>query len=338
MKYITPVPPGAAHGLVGDVYLQIKGDFGAVVDPFAVHSISPRLLAAVWAAFRESHLVGMVPREIKETIAVSVSKSNQCPFCVDAHVIMLHAVKAHTAARALNNDRPEQLSERIRTVSAWARATGRAESNNRPLPFAEKDAPEMIGTAVFFHYINRICPLLLDDSPLPSSRPWLKPFLSRSAGWYFSFAARRPKSPGASLAFLPDAELPEDMAWASASETLAGAWARFAHEIERQGQTALPAETRSFASEFVQAWQGEAVEISRDSVEDAIQRLSPEQRSSARLVLLTAIAPHQVDDGMIREFADPGQDQEKILGAISWASFTAAWRIGSWLAPRCVLA
>jgi hypothetical protein len=51
------------------------------------------------------------------------------------------------------------------------------------------------------------------------------------------------------------------------------------------------------------------------------------------LVLLTALAPHQVDETVIRSFADPKNEQEKILGAISWASFAAARRIGSWLAP-----
>src|SRR3972149_4506257 len=122
IKYITPVRPGAAHGLVDDVYKQIKGDFGAVVDPFAVHSISPRLLAAVWAACRESQLVGIVPREIKEAVAVTVSKINHCPFCVDAHVVMLHALKAHGVAQALTHDRPDRLSERNRPVFAWAEA------------------------------------------------------------------------------------------------------------------------------------------------------------------------------------------------------------------------
>ena len=314
MKYITPVRPSAAHGLVAEVYKQIKSDFGAVVAPFAVHSVSPRLLAGAWAAFRESQLVGIVPREIKEAIAVGVSKSNQCPFCVDAHVIMLHALRAHSTAHALTNDQLDQLSERIQRVSAWARATGRAESNGGPLPVPAAEAPEMIGTAVFFHYINRICPLLLDDTPLPSSRPWLKPFLSRSAGWYFSFAARRPKTPGDSLVFLPDVCLPEDMAWASASATLAGAWARFAQEVEQQGQSALAAETRKLVSDYIQNWEGGALGTSRGAVEHAIQQLSPEHRGSGRLVLLTALAPHEVDEKIICEFADPGQDQEKLLG------------------------
>jgi AhpD family alkylhydroperoxidase len=335
MKYIIPVKPGEARGLVGDVYKQIKRDFGALVDPFVVHSVSPGLLAAVWGACRESELVGLVPREIKETVAVTISKTNQVPFCVDAHVVMLHALKAHSVADALVHDRAERLPEQTRKIVEWSRATGRPAAVGSPLP--EQETAEVIGTAVFFHYMNRVATVLLDETPLPSSRKSLKGLLSRIAGWYFSFAARRPKLAGDSLAFLPETELPEDLAWASASAPLAGAWARFATEIERHGQAALPAETRQLATEYVGNWRGEGLEFRNGTLEDAVRPLGPEQRSAGRLVLLTALAPHQVDETVIRNFADPRNEQEKRLGAISWASFAAARRIGSWLAPRgCV--
>jgi AhpD family alkylhydroperoxidase len=332
MKYITPVKPGDAHGLVSDVYKQIKRDFGALVDPFIVHSVSPALLAAVWGACRESELVGVVPREIKETVAVTISKTNQVPFCVDAHVVMLHALKAHDVADALVHDREERLPEQSRKVFEWSRATAHPPVVDSPLP--EQETAEMIGTAVFFHYMNRVATVLLDETPLPSSRKSLKGLLSRVAGWYFSFAARRPKMVGDSLAFLPDAELPADMAWASHSAPLAGAWARFAAEIERQGQAALPEATRQLASDYIGNWRGEDLELRNGTLEDAVQPLDPDQRSAGRLVLLTALAPHHVHETVIRNFADPGNEQEKILGAISWASFAAARRIGSWLAPR----
>jgi AhpD family alkylhydroperoxidase len=304
------------------------------VDPFVVHSISPGLLAAVWGACRESELVGIVPREIKETIAVTISKTNQVPFCVDAHVVMLHAVKAHDLAHALTHDRPDQLSDTVRTVFEWSRATARA----RPVDttFSDQEAAEMIGTAVFFHYMNRVATVLLDDTPLPSSRWWLKGFLSRIAGWYFSFAARRRKTAGASLAFLPDAALPEDMAWASASAPLAGAWARFAREVEHHGEAALGKETRQLASEYVCNWRGSGDELCNGSLDLAVQSLDLDERSAGRLVLMTALAPHLVDEKTVREFADPRTDPERLLGAISWASFTAARRVGARLAPANV--
>ena len=330
VKYITPVRPDAASGLVGDVYNQIKCDFGAVVEPFAVHSISPRLLAAVWAVCRESELVGVVPREVKEAVAVKISKMNQCSYCVDAHLVMLHALRAHSTARELSH---QAISDRFPDLFATTAMCGQ-RSTGETASFTPKEVPEMIGTAVFFQYINRIVTVLLGETPLPFTQQWLKGILLRGGGWFHSFAARRAKAPGESLAFLPEAALPDDLSWASTNPALAGALARLAHEIEQEGRSALPAETLSFASEFIQDWQGEARQIDRDSVEVAIAQLSPGQAGPARLVLLTALAPHEVDERVIFEFIDPQQDQQRLLGALSWASFTAARRMGSCLSAR----
>jgi AhpD family alkylhydroperoxidase len=90
---------------------------------YVQEQVVPSRLTAVWSAFRESMLVGSVPREIKEAIAVSISQINRCPFCVDAHVVMLHAAMAHGAVWALVNGRADRLSERMRAVTSWARAT-----------------------------------------------------------------------------------------------------------------------------------------------------------------------------------------------------------------------
>lgn len=57
--------------------------------------------------------------------------------------------------------------------------------------------------------------VFLDETPLPSRSTFLKPYLKRVAGVYFGRAARRDKTPGESLAFLPEADLPASLAWAS---------------------------------------------------------------------------------------------------------------------------
>ena len=52
IKFIHPVEPSEAKGLVADVYAQIKRDFGRVAEPFMMHSPSPNLLAGAWMACR----------------------------------------------------------------------------------------------------------------------------------------------------------------------------------------------------------------------------------------------------------------------------------------------
>jgi len=59
--------------------------------------------------------------------------------------------------------------------------------------------PEVIGTAVFFHYVNRMVSVLLGETPLPLGNARLKPVLRTPATWFFAPAVRRPKAVGRTL-------------------------------------------------------------------------------------------------------------------------------------------
>src|ERR1039458_6060249 len=91
MRYVEDVSHAAASGPVAEIYEQIRRDFGAVPDPFLLHSASPRLLGGVWAACRETLVAGRAPRHLTELVATVVSQINSCPYCVDAHTTMLRA-------------------------------------------------------------------------------------------------------------------------------------------------------------------------------------------------------------------------------------------------------
>ena len=81
------------------------------------------------------------------------------------------------------------------------------------LPFSKESKPEIMGIVVFYHYINRIVNVFLGKTPLPSNHSWLKGILKIVSGRLFSRAVNRSKSPGDSLKFLPQAELPSDLSW-----------------------------------------------------------------------------------------------------------------------------
>jgi len=333
IKHIQPISNASASGLLAEAYPQIQRDFGALVEPFTLHAPTPQLLAGVWMATRETELVGSVRREIKEAVAATVSQLNQCPYCVDAHTMMLDATSAHGISTAISRERDDQIQDTaVRQIVAWAKAT---RSPGDPLlqkpPFSEAEAPEIIGTAVAFHYINRMVDIFLDETPLPSNRGWLKGTLKRMAGWYFSRAARRQKTIGTSLTLLPEAELPVDLGWAAASPTIAGAFARWAAVIEIAGQETLPANVRAVVREHVAAWNGESPGLSRNWVETAITGLADSEKPAARLALLTALAPYQISENTIAAFRAHEPEDEKLIAATAWASFTAARRVGSWL-------
>jgi AhpD family alkylhydroperoxidase len=331
IKYLRAAP--SAADVSRPLAAQIRRDFGALVDPFLLHAPAPELLAGVWMACRESELLGRVPRAVKEAVAAAVSRLNQCPYCVDAHAVMLHAVDSHSAADQLRTGRSARpLAPELRDVVAWAAAT---RTPGAPIlrdpPFAAAAAAEIIGTAVFYHYINRMVSALLDLSPLPLVPAPLSEMTARMAGWWFSWAARRAKAPGESLAFLPAAELPPDMAWASGSPLIAAAFARFAAVVDAAGGRVLAAPVRALARRELDAWGGAPPGLGRAWLEKPLLDLAPEQRPTGRLVLLAALAPYQLDAAAVAAFQAGQPSDADLIAALAWASLTAARRVGAWL-------
>jgi hypothetical protein len=62
-----------------------------------------------------------------------------------------------------------------------------------------------------------------------------------------------------------------------------------------------------------------------------IQLLDAEMQPLAKLILLGALAPHQVDECVIAAFRKILPDDSQLIEALAWGSFTAARRVGSWL-------
>jgi AhpD family alkylhydroperoxidase len=333
IKYIRPVKPSSANGLVGGVYAQVERDFGRVVEPFQMHSPLPKLLAGAWMVCRETELVGVVPRSLKEVVAASVSQLNHCPYCVDAHTIMLTAAGEGKVANAISKARYEDISdEKAFMIAEWALATTSPRSELlRWLPFSKQEAPEIIGTAVFYHYMNRIANALLGDSPLPLSQGWLKGPMRSIASQTFSNAISRSKTVGDSLGFLPKADLPNDLKWAKPSANVSRAYASFAAAVEEAGEQALPTEVRAHVEEELSEWSGKTSELSLAWSEDAISRFDEATESAANLAVLTALAPDRIDTKSILVFRKHFPEDEKLLGALAWASFAAARKIGTWL-------
>ncbi len=333
IKYIQPVKPNSAQGLVAEVYAQIKQDFGAVTEPFLIHSPLPKLLSGAWMVCREAGLVGIVPREIKEAIAVAVSQTNKCPYCVDTHTIMLNAMGHKEVAETISSGRYSHIPGiELQRIVEWSMATTAPKSLAlRVPPFSQQQAPEIIGTAVFFHYINRMATVLLGDTLLPFNQRWLKSPLKQVSIRMFSKAIIKPKEAGSSLQFLPKADLPNDLRWAKPAPNIARAYACFSMAIEEAGEYALPQTVRSFIQEEIDDWRGETSELRLAWSEDAISRLDEPYQAAADLALLAALSPHKVDEKLVLDFKRHFPENEKLVGALSWASFIAARKIGTWL-------
>jgi hypothetical protein len=333
IRYITSNKPQPGDTLSEKVLSQIRREFGAEVEPFTLHQPVPELLAGVWIACRETLLAGNGRRDAKEVVASVVSSINHCPYCLDAHSIMVLESSGHDYSSALTEGNTEEINDPfLREVAAWAKATRTPES---PIltapPFTPEDAPAYIGTAVVFHYINRMVTILLGTSPLPFTSGLPKRVAMQMAAWFFGGAIRVAKKPGASLELLPDAALPDDMVWAGPSEVTAAAFARFACAIEKHGEQSLSRAVRATVEKTLLNWNGSEPEMHNEWLEQAIAPLTDADKSAGRLALLTALAPYRVDAKIVNAFSSHFQGDDRLIAALAWSSFSAARRVGSWL-------
>lgn len=319
IRYLEPVPPRAATGRVREIYAQVRRDFGAVVEPLTLHSPAPDLLAGAWCALRETLVAGRVPRAVKETVATAVSELNRCPWCVDAHGIMM-------AAAGSGSESAHEPYVR------WAASTltPGAEILEKP-PFPAEEAAEIAGTALCFHYINRMVTVFLGDSPVPVRSPPLRWLVFRISERFFARAVRGEHAPGESLAFLPTAEPPPELAWAASAPTVRSALAGWGAAIERATEGVIGEEARRKVLEHLAGWRGEPAPLGSEWIEEALEGLDSTERPAASLAFLAARAPYRVGAEEVETFRRLRPADADLLAALAWGSYQAVRRVGSWI-------
>jgi AhpD family alkylhydroperoxidase len=318
IRYVTPVAPGTADGVVARVYAQTERDFGMVAPPIALHSPAPMPLAAAWALLRETLLVpGQASRAEKEVVAAAVSDANTCPYCVTVHTAAARGLAAGPG-----------LTPELEEIARWARSAGRPGQGTYVAP---GKFPELAGVAVTFHYLNRVVSVFLPDSPLP-------PRLPKVAGGAFmrvlgSVMLKSRPVPGAALDLLPDAPLPAEFSWAAVEPRVAAALARAAAAIDKAAEQVVPVRIREFVREKLSQWDGRPPGPSRTWVSAALADLPASDRVAGRLAILTALAPYQVVPADVDDYRSSasGAGDEALVCLTSWASMAAARRAGSLL-------
>ena len=314
---------------------QIKREFGVLPEPILLHASVPELLAASWSVLRETVVAdGLLPRAAKELIAMAVSRSNQCPYCVDAHGLMLHALRAGAAERWFSAGHLERIADpQLATLAAWGERTGspRSPSLARP-PFTGAQAPEAIGTVLCFHYINRMVTILLSETPLPLRGPWLRRPLLRHLGRVLSHRIAGTRRPGTSLELASPTDVPQQLRWAAASPNIAAAFTRFAAVVEQSAAPHLTAPSRALLRGRLASWGGEAAPFGTDWLDDVIAAVAPAEAAAARLALLAALSPERIGAGEVQDFRAHNPGDAALVSVLAWGSFHAAERISQWLA------
>jgi hypothetical protein len=226
-----------------------------------------------------------------------------------------------------------------RAIVSWAMATGTAGADIlSEQPFPSEFAPELIGTAVACHYMSRMV-TILGPRRLYRGPAVLRSLAKRVAACRFG-AASDVLTPGDSLRFVAHRRLPIDMAWACPNSTVMDAFAGLTAAFDLDLDEAIRPTTREAVEEYLAGWRGQSLmsDYDCDWLEEFVEDMIPWDADTARLAVLAAVAPDQVNRDTIANYRSHYYPHEPaaryLLVLLSWSSLQAARRIGAWSKPR----
>jgi hypothetical protein len=331
MRYVKSIPTRKAEGLVRRVYDMVGRDF-FINGSITGHSKVPELMAGFWTAGRETLLVAdRLERTLKEAMGGTLSYLNDCPYCADMFVSLVHgAGEAETASGIMFENEEAIKDELTRQRLLWVRAaTLRNEAEIADPPFTEDELPEAIATLFMSSYVNRFSHVVMDGSPVEplfgSQR--IKDLMLRIFGVELHVTTQQTLVPGEALDLLPEGPLPRSLAWAKSNPRIAAALSRWSGAIERETPLAVSPKVRALVEESLGRWQGDRMPISRAWVDEEVAGLAGEDRAVARLALVMAKASYHFDDSLVQDLLAFGADEPKLIRILAWASFLGARRL-----------
>ena len=330
MRYVHAIPRRKATGLVAQVYKMIEEDFfinGSLVSRSKV----PTLMAAIWTAGRESVLVDdRLDRTTKEAMNAVLSQVNDCPYCGDMLISLVHAAGRHEAASNIFAASEAAIADDVlRARLMWVKSVATPGSEKHPpAPFTAEELPEAIAALMAMSDINRFSHVLMDGSPVsaPLGMQGIKSAALRIFGGELKATHVQRLTPGRALPLLPPASLPADMRWASTNPRIADALARWSAVVEREAASVVSPAVRDLVVRNLELWNGELMPISRNWVELETSALTGQDRAIARLALVLAKAPYQVDETLVQDVFREDRCEETFIRILAWASFSSARR------------
>jgi AhpD family alkylhydroperoxidase len=336
MRYVHAIPRRRATGLVAEVYNMIEEDF-FINGSLTSRSKVPILMAAIWTAGRESVLVDdRLDRTTKEAMNAVLSQINDCPYCGDMLISLVHAGGQHETASNIFAETEAAITDYVlRTRLAWVKSVASpGEKKYSPAPFTPEELPEAIAALMAMSDINRFSHVVMDGSPVraPLRVQRAKAAALRFFGGELRATHVKRLTPGRALSLLPPASLPTDMRWANPNPRIADALARWRAVVEFEASRVVSSAVRDLVFRNLQNWNGELTSISRNWVDVEVTALTGWDRAIARLALVLAKAPYQVDETLVKEVLSGSRCEETFIRILAWASFSSARRFAQRIA------
>jgi AhpD family alkylhydroperoxidase len=336
MRYVHAIPRRTATGLVAQVYEMIEEDF-FINGSLTSRSKVPRLMAGIWTAGRESILVDdHLDRTTKEAMNAALSQVNDCPYCGDMLISLVHAGGKHEAASCIFAENQAHIANStLGKRLSWVKSIATPGSKmDLPVPFTAAQLPEAIAALMAMSDINRFSHVVMDGSPVsaPLGLESVKAAALRLFGGELRATHAKPLTPGRALQLLPPAPLPADMQWAMPNPRIADALARWAAVVELEASCAVSTEVREFVVRNLEHWDGELMPLSRSWVDAEVAVLTGQDRAIARLTLVLAKAPYQLDETLVEDVLREDRCEERFIRVLAWACFSGARRFAERIA------
>ena len=336
IKHIKYVDKTEATGKLKEIYNHIKLNFGLLAEPFILHSLNEELTAGVWATLYETVLIeNNVKRSIKETIATCISEVNKCNYCVDAHSIMILGTENKLQHNIqFVKDGKSELKTKEDKFILWA--LNNLNLGNEIIltpPFNKSEIPEIIGTAVLFHYINRMVNIFAIDTPLPTLKfKNLVKYLA--SNFIFKKAIKKTKVKGDSLRFIGVSKNYGSFEWANGIPEIQNAFRHFKYHTEINIEKVLSSE---LIAELIK--QGSNLNLLRPTfgnkyLSDFLERIKSSEKQIAEFCFLTMFGTYKIQEKQINALKQTLTDKE-ILKIAAYVSLLISENIGNKLYANC---
>ena len=166
MSWIEEIDESDAGAKLGEIYAELLQKRGKVANILKVHSLNPAALSNhldlyMTLMFGKSGL----SRAEREAIAVVVSATNECPYCVNHHAEALgHYVKGDVLKLLVEADGLDTLEPRLSNIvrhaekltSAPGAMTETDLGELRAVGLGDQDILDITLIVGYFNFVNRI--------------------------------------------------------------------------------------------------------------------------------------------------------------------------------------
>lgn len=336
VKYIKINTYKKWNDLISKINFQIDRDFW-LVWPMTLSTISENVHIIRWIFARELFIIeNNVSRVKKEIIASWIAQINKCPYCEDVHTTSISSAWNNKVSKAIMNKTWESLNDKkTKEIIKWSLNTRKPNTNiiKNP-PFSEKEAPEIIWTALVFHSTNRLVSIFLDNSPLPnflSNNLTKKIALKIASKTFFKSMIFKKVKPLESLKFISNYDFWNKINNFNPMELFIKALKIEKEILDEIENKHIQINLIKLFKTKIAKWEGEDMPLGRAWLLKITKNLNENEKPIANIIFLSAFSPYTITKNDINDFLQIKKSEQELLEICFWSIQTLVNRINEWL-------